>query len=86
MNTIRVSNSLDPDQDRYSVRTELGPNCLQRLSANEKVAACKERVIFLLRIFISFPGAKHNKHFIFLPCFIYAKKLLTEPSFFTVSL
>ena len=29
-NTIRVSNSLDPDQAGYSVWSELGPNCLQR--------------------------------------------------------
>ena len=32
-NTIRVSNSLDPDQARRFVGPELGPNCLQRLSA-----------------------------------------------------
>ena len=34
-NTIRVSNSLDPDQDQQNVRPDLGPNCLQRLSAGE---------------------------------------------------
>ena len=33
-NTIRVSNCLDPDQDRHSVGPDLGPNCLQRLSAD----------------------------------------------------
>ena len=33
-NTIRVSNSLDPDQARHFVRPDLGPNCLQRLSAD----------------------------------------------------
>ena len=27
---IRVSKSLDPDQDRHSVGPDLGPNCLQR--------------------------------------------------------
>ena len=31
-NIIRVPNSLDPDQARPSVRLDLGPNCLQRLS------------------------------------------------------
>ena len=31
-NTIRVSNSLDPDPDG----PDLGPNCLQRLSADDK--------------------------------------------------
>ena len=30
---FRVSNSLDPDQDRRFVGPDLGPNCLQRLSA-----------------------------------------------------
>ena len=31
-----MSNSLDPDQDRHSVGPDLNPNCLQRLSADEK--------------------------------------------------
>ena len=31
-----VTNSLDPDQDGYSVSADLGPNCLQRLSADDK--------------------------------------------------
>ena len=35
-NTIRVSNSLDPDQERHFVGPDLGPNCLQRLSADNK--------------------------------------------------
>ena len=34
-NTIRVSNSLDPDQARQNVGPDLGPNCLQRLSADD---------------------------------------------------
>ena len=34
--TIRVSNSLDPDQDRHPVIPDLGSNCLQRLSADDK--------------------------------------------------
>ena len=33
-NTIRVSNSLDPDQTRHFVVPDLDPNCLQKLSAN----------------------------------------------------
>ena len=33
-NTIRESNSFDPDQDRHYVKPDLGPNCLQRLSAD----------------------------------------------------
>ena len=38
-NTVKVSNGLDPDQDQHFVGPDLGPNCLQRLSAEEKVAA-----------------------------------------------
>ena len=42
MNIIRVSNSLDPDQARHFVGPDLGPNCLQRSSADEstKVFVC----------------------------------------------
>ena len=41
-NTISVSNSLDPDQDRLSVGPELDPNCLQSLSAGDFLSARKE--------------------------------------------
>ena len=34
-NTIRVSNSLDPDQVRHFVEPDLGPNCLLWLSADD---------------------------------------------------
>ena len=34
-NTIRVSTSLDPGQARRLVGPDLGPNCLQRLSADD---------------------------------------------------
>ena len=37
LDLIRVSNTLDPDQERH-----LGPNGLQRLSADDN--SCKERV------------------------------------------
>ena len=35
-NTITVSNTLDPDQARHFVGPDLGPDCLQRLSADNK--------------------------------------------------
>ena len=35
MNTIRVSNNLDPDQAPRFVGPALGPNCFQRLSADD---------------------------------------------------
>ena len=34
-NTFRVSNSFDPDQARHFVGPDLGPNCLQRLPADD---------------------------------------------------
>ena len=37
-NSIKVSNSLDPDQDLCSVSSDLDPNCLQRLSAPQMVS------------------------------------------------
>ena len=33
----RVSKSLDPDQARHFVWHDLGPNCLQKLSANDTI-------------------------------------------------
>ena len=35
-NTIRLSNGLCPDQDQHSVGTDLGTNCLQRLSGRQQ--------------------------------------------------
>ena len=43
-NTNRVSNSLDPDQVQRFVVPDLGPNCLQRLSADDKSPLSGERV------------------------------------------
>ena len=34
-NTIKVSNSLDPDQAQHFVGPDLGTNCLQKLSADD---------------------------------------------------
>ena len=34
-NTIRVLNSIDPDQVRHFVRPDLGLNCLHRFSADD---------------------------------------------------
>ena len=44
---IRVLNGLDPDQNQCSVGPDLGPNCLQRLSADDKtLTSIEERVKF----------------------------------------
>ena len=37
-------NGLYPDEDQHSFSPDLGPNCLQRLSAEDKVTTSKERV------------------------------------------
>ena len=42
---IRVSSSLDPDQNRHSVVPDLGPVCLQKISANDKSCHKQERVM-----------------------------------------
>ena len=37
-----MSNVLDPDQDQRSVGPDLGPNCLQTLSADNKSPLAKK--------------------------------------------
>ena len=34
--SVKQFKKMDPDQDQHSVHPELGPNCLQRLSADIK--------------------------------------------------
>ena len=41
-----MSNSLDPDQARHYVGPDLGPHCLQRLSADDN---SKQRIIVILK-------------------------------------
>ena len=43
-NTISVSNRLDLDQARQNVGPDLGPNCLQMLSADNKTTTSRESV------------------------------------------
>ena len=53
-----MSNSLNPDQDRHFVGLDLGPNCLQRLSADDKrkelIIKFKEILTFIDKL-ILFP-------------------------------
>ena len=44
MNTIGLSNSLDPDQARQNVGPDLGPNCLQRLSTYDTGTEARSKV------------------------------------------
>ena len=50
--TISVSNSLDPDQDRRSVGPDLGPNLLQRLSAEFTVVRVTKDLFVLVNFAI----------------------------------
>ena len=51
-NTIRVSNCLDPDQDRHSVGPDLGPNCLQIkvISRPQKLPLSSKGRVYWLKV------------------------------------
>ena len=53
-NTIRVSNSLDPDQAQHFVAPDLGPNYLQRLSADKKFIPPAGKMLTLTASHITF--------------------------------
>ena len=46
--TLSVSNCLDPDQDRGSVGPDLSANCLQRLSADDKLPLARKELSLIL--------------------------------------
>ena len=48
---MRVSKGLDPYQDRHSVGPDLGPNCFQRLSADDKSLLTFFKINFFKKIF-----------------------------------
>ena len=51
---LGVSNSLDPGQAQHSVGPDLGPNCLQWLSADDKTSpAWKELFQFTIVYYIA---------------------------------
>ena len=52
-NTIRVSNSLNADQARHCAGPDLGPNCLQRLLADD---TSKQRI----KVGIDFEKNEYN--------------------------
>ena len=45
-----MSNSLDPVQARQKVGPDLGAKCLQRLSADDNFAPCRQRVKVQIKI------------------------------------
>ena len=66
-----MSKSLDPDQDKYSVGPDLGPNCLERLSTEAKVAAGKEwaKITFLFALHNQTPILPLSTHKNYAPYF-----------------
>ena len=54
---IRVSNSLDSDQARHFVGPDLGPNCLQRLSADDTSIETKSWI--LIDVYIKIISRQH---------------------------
>ena len=51
-NTIRLSNSLDPDQARRSVRPDLGPSCLQKLLADDTGRQIINSLLIFIRLYV----------------------------------
>ena len=60
-NAIRVSNSLDPDQARQNVAPDLGPNCLQRYSADDTSRQRVNGSMFVCFIYPILINNRHNK-------------------------
>ena len=54
--TIRVSNRLDPDQTRHFIGPDLGPNCLQRLSADNKSCPWRAKSLIQYNLLILLSG------------------------------
>ena len=48
--SIRLSNGWDPDQVRRFVGPDLGLNCLQRLSADDKIRRWQKKVSVLFSV------------------------------------
>ena len=42
---ITFANSLDPDQDRLNVRSDLGPNCLRLLKMNYRTISRQQTIM-----------------------------------------
>ena len=67
-----MSNSLDPDQARHFVGPDLGPNCLQRVSADDK--SCHQRLKSYCRFSAIFDNGGNFCDFLF--AFVHTKALL----------
>ena len=63
-NTIRVSNSMAPDQAQHIVGPDLGPNCLHKLSADD---TSRQRVNDRFDLMLNIPV---NNISVMLRCFL----------------
>ena len=54
-----MSNGLDPDQDRRSVGLDLGPNCLQRNSADDKLRPAGKEFNVIVGTFVNGLDCEH---------------------------
>ena len=60
-NTIRLSNGLDPDQDRQNVGLDLGPNHLHGFTPDKKSCCYQRRVKFAAEdIFLLFASLRNQ--------------------------
>ena len=57
-----MSNSLDPDQARRFVGPDLGPNCLQRLSADDTIRQSYNHEISVLITSVSSEDSGKSAH------------------------
>ena len=66
-NTIRVSNSLSPDQDRHEVGPDLGPNFLKvykqttKFTPSKKIVQDKTRRVLILKTYKCWGLNAHNR-------------------------
>ena len=54
-----MSNSLDQDQDQHSVGPDLGPNCLQRKSADDKSRPAGKELNMIVGTFVNGFDCEH---------------------------
>ena len=47
--SLRVSNGLDPDQDRHSVSPDLSPNCLQNCYQQMTIVVASKEIVRVMR-------------------------------------
>ena len=70
MNTIRVSNYFDLDQDQHYVGPDLGPNNVQRLSADKKKLPLSKRKLNVFIVENNADMIRSNESWCFMISFV----------------